>query len=528
MSYNESQLDKKNRTWFNNHLGLNTLKKLSVSGRIRGVKDVSINFDYPITALVGENGSGKSTLLALAACAFHNKSEFCPESLIPHKRKKDREKDCKKYYTYKDFFVFSSKETELLDVQIKSECLSTSGIVQDTRKKKPSGKWNDYDGRPKRVVSYLGVNRIVPPSESSPHRSYQRNFKSNTTLTKPEIDKITSYASKILGRTYKDVDILQHQSYSLFKATRNSLAYTGFNMGAGENAVFNLLVEITKAGKGALIVVDELELGLHAQAQKNLIKNLNEICLANNCQIICSSHSKEILESLPLDARKFIIRSDKETTIISGISADYAFGKLSNTNSGELDVFVEDDAAQSFMETVLPVAIKDRIHVKSIGSADSILDQMAACYRAKRKNFISFLDGDKESHNESNLGKVKSALKTAYHKGDNEDSFMEMMRNRLNYLPGPKWPEAQIIATIKEKGELDTFVEQWGCSREDVDDALEKALLASTHSEFFTISQNIHTPIEIIKLDIFRAYKQICPEEIECISRKISDMLATL
>lgn len=91
-----------------------------------------------------------------------------------------------------------------------------------------------------------------------------------------------------------------------------------------------------------------------------------------------------------------------------------------------------------------------------------------------------------------------------------------------------KRPEAQIISTIKEKGDLESFANFWGCTREDVDDALEKALLAPTHAEFYTLSQNVYVSIESIKLDLFRAYKSICSDEVDCISKKISDMLATL
>ncbi|MFR1481101.1 MAG: AAA family ATPase [Hydrogeniiclostridium mannosilyticum] len=74
-------------------------------------------------------------------------------------------------------------------------------------------------------------------------------------------------------------------------------------MGAGENAVLGLLLEIIAAGRGALIVVDEIELGLHAKAQSMLVRVLKEFCEKYHCQIICSTHSKMVLDELPLDAR---------------------------------------------------------------------------------------------------------------------------------------------------------------------------------------------------------------------------------
>ena len=69
-------------------------------------------------------------------------------------------------------------------------------------------------------------------------------------------------------------------------------------MGAGENAVFSLLIELFSAGKNTLLVIDEIELGLHESAQKRLIQELKKLCLELHCQIICSTHSCTILDYL--------------------------------------------------------------------------------------------------------------------------------------------------------------------------------------------------------------------------------------
>ena len=66
-------------------------------------------------------------------------------------------------------------------------------------------------------------------------------------------------------------------------------------MGAGENAVISILLELLLAGAGTLLVIDEIELGLHAKAQKEFITVLKEICRSNKCQEICSTHSDIIL-----------------------------------------------------------------------------------------------------------------------------------------------------------------------------------------------------------------------------------------
>lgn len=47
------------------------LEMVEING-LRGWSGQSINFNFPIVAIVGENGTGKSTLLKAAACAYKN------------------------------------------------------------------------------------------------------------------------------------------------------------------------------------------------------------------------------------------------------------------------------------------------------------------------------------------------------------------------------------------------------------------------------------------------------------------------
>lgn len=104
------------------------------------------------------------------------------------------------------------------------------------RRKKPSGKWNDFNTRKYRNVIYLGINRIVPPSESSAHRSYRKYFEMEE-LPQNTLDQIKAMAGQIFGRNYESLRIFSYNSYRLFLVERNEIFYSGFNMGAGENAV---------------------------------------------------------------------------------------------------------------------------------------------------------------------------------------------------------------------------------------------------------------------------------------------------
>ena len=63
------------RDWWNssNSFVSPVLKGISIRGSpgLRGICEMDITFDYPLTVICGQNGSGKTTLLSLSALAFH-------------------------------------------------------------------------------------------------------------------------------------------------------------------------------------------------------------------------------------------------------------------------------------------------------------------------------------------------------------------------------------------------------------------------------------------------------------------------
>ena len=274
---------------------------------------------------------------------------------------------------------------------------------------------------------------ILPPSESNPHKHYSKYF-TRDTLSDEKINQLKASMSKILGKNYTDIELLSYNTYRLFEAHRNGILYTGFNMGAGENAVLYLLLELLSAGIGALIVIDEIELGLHVQAQKRLVEELKFLCKKYKCQIICSTHSRHILDRLPPEGRLYIKKSDSMTEIIPQISSQYAFGKLSGENSKELDVFVEDDVGKSFLQACLPQSLRERINIIPVGSDQSVLKHIAVHYREDKHNYIAYLDGDKSTQKASAKTKIREHLETRLN--ETEADFDSYIEKRLNYLPG--------------------------------------------------------------------------------------------
>lgn len=513
MSYALSQLDKDNFSWFRSDKSRNSLVGMKISnGNIRGIFPCQIEFSYPISVFVGENGSGKSTMLALAACAFHNIDNFHQFS-----RKKS-------YFTYGDFFTFSPEERGLQGIEIVYTIRQSAGDKPNNRWKKPSGKWNDFNTRKCRNVVCLGINRIVPPSESSAHRSYKKSFQAEE-INLDILAQIKSMASRIFGKNYSALRIFVHSAYRLFLVERNDVSYSGFNMGAGENAVISILLELLCAGPGALMVIDEIELGLHAKAQNEFVKVLKEICKTNKCQIICSTHSDIVLDALPPQGRFFIQSQANQTIITPEISAEYAFGKLAGQNSHELDVFVEDEVGKAIIGNIVPVRIRERIKLFEIGSDQAILKQMAARYREGKPNFIAFLDGDKRQDHTQQIGQIGNHLETRI---EDYKQFQELIEKRLCYVPGDTWPELsviQYILRIQDKQELST---RWDIAVEEVTPYLEQALTAGKHNEFFCLAERLSMDEAAVRNDCIQFFKSAYTEECVSVCAKLDYVLDSI
>ncbi|KWB58021.1 hypothetical protein WL37_28830 [Burkholderia ubonensis] len=483
MKYRESQVDKELRQWFAKDMSKALLRRIALlRGSLRGINYLDVTFTYPITAFSGINGAGKSTILALACCAYHaNRNGF----KLPRRKNP--------YYTFSDFFIRHKEEAEPDGIEIgysiahnnwkKTDTLPNGeGVGHQIRKKNKGGKWNDYQARVRKTVVFLGIERIVPHSERSQSRSYSRVFAD--TAPKGWEDKVRDAVGFVLSKKYDDLRYLEHSRYRLPIVKIGDLVYSGFNMGAGENALFEIFSTIYSCGERALLVLDEIELGLHVKAQKLFMKKLKEVCNETGTQVICTTHSREIFECLPDDARYFVETIGGKTRITGGISPEFAFAKMGAPGGNELDIFVEDDVAKSILQSMLPASIRTRLTIRVIGSATAIARQLAAHYvREDDKPTLAIFDGDQRAKDADNFGHAKKMTENA------NPEFDAWYKERIGYLPGETWPEAWLVqkaieAKVSTAGALAVELDA-------VTGVLEYALQAGKHNEFYEIAKNV-------------------------------------
>jgi len=376
------------------------LKGISIKGApgLRGITDIDIAFNYPLTVICGQNGSGKTTLLALSALAFHSPDNHYSYQARNYNKNK---KKLKSYYTFVDFFFKGNADPDITGVEI---AWNYEGSVFPESKEtktiqKQTSKWMRYETRPKRPVHYFGASRVLPAIEKNVLRNYFRINRSQNKTVQLN-DDFKEIFCNILGRNYSAATVTQSEKYSL-QCCEYGSTYTSFNMGAGEDILLELLYYIQEAPEGSLIVIEEIELGLHPEAQRKFAKILLEITLAKKFQVIVSSHSSIFIDNVPQKARIFIQRTGVDThNIIEAPTTRYAMGFLHGEVLSELTIYCEDSFAERIISKSLSSELRKRINCIGISSSwNQVIKQCVAHVRAKWPGeYLGVFDGDVTEH----------------------------------------------------------------------------------------------------------------------------------
>ena len=493
MTYKPSDIDRKNFAKFAKDYTRRNLARISLAiGKIRGLSKFEIEFTYPLSAIAGRNGSGKSTVLALAACGYHNSAKGWkpPGRKLP-------------YYRFSDFFVQTQDEVPVEGVQINYEFLSDGWKASETmpdgvgrgrqiRHKSKGGKWNDYDKRMRRPVAFFGVDRVVPPAERSVLKNQKQYFFA-ASAKKSKVEEATrNSVGRVLSLPYEDFELRGFGAHKLPHVRRQGCEYSGFNMGAGEQALFNLFWAIHSADSAALFVIDEIELGLHEAAQRALISELKNIAFKAGHQFIFTTHSPIVLDCLPPEARFFLESGKGSTRVIEGISAAYAAGRMAEKSNVELLIYVEDDRAKQLIASCMNSELRRRTHIVEVGSNSAVIAQANARFVDRQhaaRECIFVLDGDQRAA----LTTHRSTF-TRRVDGKNQAIAGDWFDKRTFFLPSDLAPERYVISQVRESN-VSGFASVFGLADEHEAAAiLDKSLVKGNHSEIHWIAEDLCFP----------------------------------
>lgn len=369
--------------------------------RLHSFKNIAdlteIEFQFPLTALIGANGCGKSSVLqALYGCpeGFSLGRYWFSTKLDPI----SEERGSRPYLVY-GYTSESGERREVVKTRIK------------WNKKAGASKNLDY-WEPSRPIKKLGMQTLpggarhpaiikdvmvidfryqlsafdryfyleeVEPWHAKKRRSQQdvirlrseailqslsgsaRPKKADPVheLSKEQCETI----STILGKRYRAGKILHHRFHGFWadtvvfesESSINPLKYTEANAGSGEVAVTLMVHKLANAKPGSLVLLDEPEYSLHPGAQRELLRFLLGQCLEKQLQIVFTTHAPAMVEGLPTSAIKvfeqdsltdrFVVRQDR--------SVEEAFLSIGQRTLARATIRVEDALAKELIEEVL-------------------------------------------------------------------------------------------------------------------------------------------------------------------------------
>ena len=125
------------------------------------------------------------------------------------------------------------------------------------------------------------------------------------------------------------------------------------NFSLGELCVLKLLRKLANCKRGALILVDEIELALHPTAQAELLDYLNDIAKEKALTVIVSTHSATLIKRSNRNQILFLEKnSSGKISCTKGCFPSYVLGTLAYTEESAPDIiiYVEDESARAVTE----------------------------------------------------------------------------------------------------------------------------------------------------------------------------------
>lgn len=313
----------------------NYLRKIRLT-RVRAFTDESVDFDFPVTALIGTNGGGKSTILGGAALAYKSvrPSLFFPKSSIGD-----------------DSMSNWSIGYDLID---KSK--NPTQIFQRSARFK-NAKWA-RDDLIERTVLYFGIQRTVPAGERREFKKFATiNYQFTGSKTKLE-HTIQEQVAMILG---KDVSRFQRANISrkedFYIGGDGTISYSEFHFGAGESSIIRMVSEIESAPENALVLVEEIENGLHPVAVRRMVEYLMNVATRRSIQSIFTTHSEDALSPLPPEAIWSSIDGKARQGRVSIEALRAITGRVDET----MAIFGEDSFAKEWIEAIIRNSAPARI-----------------------------------------------------------------------------------------------------------------------------------------------------------------------
>lgn len=455
---------------------------------IRGLNDLRVLFDYPVSVIAGGNATGKSTVLFAAACAYKvpgaGVKDFVPSTLFPDYRPK-----------------LGQRQDILQKITMEFNYQTQEGM-RSMRWRRAKG-WNrSFFGRqnasqPERRVYLRTLSNLSNPSEVRGVLSMSRlKFEpEETPLTPLQIE----FAQQMLPFRYSEVVNLSSGNKNLlFAVQEGGETYSELHMAAGERALLRLSKEIAQLD-GALVLIDEVEAGLHPWVQQLLMLHLQQLALRNDLQIIVTSHSPVVLDSVPARGRIFLDRDEVSGKIVvrppyRDVIQNALYGRSRET----LKLLCEDDIAEGILKGVFDLLLSrqrikwESVHIgRDTGASEFPMHARALEKFGQIQNTVFILDGDQQG------GEIAGKIHAAVGYSANVP---------ILFLPGDGAPESWVWERLRHISDVDA--EQLGTNLGDLSSLMNQlnaayALAPDSH-------ETVKTKFRVMSEHLNRGAPEVC------------------
>ncbi|MBY4692771.1 AAA family ATPase [Burkholderia latens] len=430
------EIERINEKWENpqarNGLFGNILKSVKITS-VRGLS-ASIEFSWPITAIAGTNGSGKTTILQLCSAAYVREQGGRIYKLG----------DWVRNALGDETPAFNGGSSLLFSFWNDHPTLSISYQKERTRWGYPKSS------NPVRNVDFIGITTFAPRIERKDRLHVFRSqvmVKESKNFTPELLESI----STVLGVPYPDGKMHQvglpkgNWKDHLPQVKRGEYIYGEPHMGAGEQKVIRLVQALEAIPQRSLVLLEEPEITLHPDAQRGLAWYLMSLARRKGHQILVATHSADLFETLPPEARVLLARTKQGVSVIPKPPGIAAARELSGVAKSNKDlILVEDIVGQRLLREILRRFDKGMLAnstIVPVGNTDDVY-RMVNRFRGEGVRAIGVRDPD--------IGEAPVA--------------------GMFSLPGELAPESLLLATDNIKA-----AETW---LDGVGDAFEKAQVA--------------------------------------------------
>ncbi|MCL6589080.1 MAG: AAA family ATPase [Firmicutes bacterium] len=421
----------------------NFLEEVTIRN-FRGIRELRVPFLFPVTVLAGPNGCGKSSVLFSCVCAYRVPGagirDYQPGTLFPNLKLGANSElaDNQENVEFEYHYLVNNRKM---------------GMMWSKRKQWNKSFMGQIGGaQPERDLYIRTLANLTSPSEI---RSFLQIGNKDTEFIEITSDMI-AFAQRILPYRYQRMALIKKGEKDLLFAVRDDgaeakLAYSEFHMSAGERAILRMSKDISKK-RDALILIDEIEAGMHPYTQQQVMLEIQRLALRNNLQVIVTSHSPVILDCVPVEGRIFLERT-ADNVSVKAAYRDIIQKAFYGQSMEKLSILCEDEIAEGIIRGAL-ITITMKLDLRPddiVVGKDTGKDQFAQHIEALGKfsqldSFLFVLDGDARYLKGELIARAKSY-----------GSVIEPL-----FLPGDQPPEQWIWEKIRSRPAI--YGEEFGLS----------------------------------------------------------------